>query len=84
MTKLLQKIGITALLVVAVSSPVQAYLGPGGVISGLGSFLALLAAVAVAIVGFLWFPIKRLIKRNRAGQGTAADTQKTGSTGQDS
>ncbi|MAT91066.1 MAG: hypothetical protein CME59_00540 [Halioglobus sp.] len=39
-----------------------AYIGPGSGLSAVGSLLALLAAVVVAIVGFLWYPLKRLIK----------------------
>lgn len=48
--------------------PVEAYayIGPGAGFSAIGSLLALIAAVGVAIVGFLWFPIKRLMKNRKA------------------
>jgi hypothetical protein len=46
--------------------PVLAYVGPGAGLSALGSLLALLAAIVVAIAGFLWYPIKRLLGRRRA------------------
>lgn len=39
-----------------------AYGGPGSIVSGIGALLAVLAAVAAAVVGFFWFPIKRLIQ----------------------
>ena len=65
---------VVAVLLLTLTSPVNAYLGPGGVVSGLGSFLALVAAVLVAIVGFLWFPIKRLIKRRRS-MGNSAENE---------
>ena len=56
----------TALAVVGLLPlPVLAYVGPGAGLSALGSLLALVAAVFVAIVGFLWFPIKRLFGRKR-------------------
>jgi hypothetical protein len=45
--------------------PVVAYVGPGAGLSALGSLLALLAAIVVAIAGFLWYPIKRLLGRRR-------------------
>ena len=54
-----------AILAAASLQPAFAYLGPGGVISGLGALLALVAAVLVAILGFLWFPIKRLMSKRR-------------------
>ncbi len=44
---------------------VLAYGGPGSVITGIGAFLAVLAAIAAAIFGFLWYPVKRLIRRFR-------------------
>ena len=40
----------------------QAYVGPGAGLSAIGSILAFLAAILLLIVGFLWYPIKRLIK----------------------
>lgn len=36
------------------------YGGPGSVISGIGAFLAAVAAIIASIFGFLWFPVKRL------------------------
>ena len=72
-----------AVLLLTLTSPVYAYLGPGGVVSGLGSFLALVAAVLVAIVGFLWFPIKRLIKRRRGMQDSSGNKQGSNISGED-
>lgn len=37
-----------------------AYVGPGVGLSAIGAFLALLAGIVVWILGFLWYPIKRL------------------------
>jgi len=62
--RLVQSSLIVTLL--ALSHPAYAYLGPGGVVSGIGSLLALIAAVVVAAVGFVWFPIKRLLKRRKS------------------
>lgn len=45
--------------------PVLAYLGPGGALSAIGSFLALVGAILLAVIGFLWYPIKRLLRRRR-------------------
>ena len=54
-----------AIAIFAVSFPVAAYVGPGAGLSALGSLFALLAAVVVAIFGFLWYPMKRLLGRRR-------------------
>ena len=47
--------------------PGYAYVGPGTGLSALGSFLALVAGVIIAILGFVWYPLKRLFgKRKKA------------------
>lgn len=48
-----------------VPTAAAAYGGPGSVITGIGAFLAALAAVAAAVLGFLWFPLKKLIRKVR-------------------
>jgi hypothetical protein len=47
------------------ASPAQAYLGPGSGLTALGSIIALLGVIGLGIVGFLWYPVKRLLKRIR-------------------
>ena len=64
-------IATTAIAVLTVALPVAAYVGPGAGLSALGSLLALLAAVVVAIAGFLWYPIKRLLGKRRATEKQA-------------
>ena len=49
----------------------HAYIGPGAGISAIGSLLALLAAVLLAIVGFVWYPLKRIMKNRRKAQSEA-------------
>jgi len=43
-----------------------AYIGPGAGLSAFGSLLALVAAVVVALFGFVWYPIKRVIRMLKA------------------
>jgi len=43
--------------------------GPGAGLSAIGSLVALVLAVLVAIIGFLWYPLKRLMK----GKKTSSD-----------
>ena len=42
-----------------------AYVGPGAGLSALGSLVSLLAALGLAIVGFVWYPVRRLLRRIR-------------------
>lgn len=56
---------------IAAAPAAQAYIGPGAGLSAIGAALALVAAVALAIVGFVWYPVKRLLKARRAQNSTA-------------
>ena len=45
----------------------EAYVGPGAGLTAIGTVVALVAAVLLALVGFVWYPIKRLLRgRSRA------------------
>ncbi|MGH8106402.1 MAG: hypothetical protein ACREO2_08780 [Arenimonas sp.] len=51
-----------------------AYIGPGTGLSAIGSLLALLATVLVVIFGFVWYPLKRLMrKRTKVSEDQTAD-----------
>lgn len=43
-----------------------AYVGPGAGLTAIGTVFALVAAVFLAIVGFVWYPVKRMLKRSPA------------------
>lgn len=51
------------ILTVSLPKIAWAYVGPGTGLSAIGAFLALIVGVIVAILGFLWYPIKRLLGR---------------------
>jgi preprotein translocase subunit SecG len=61
------RVFLALLVVVAVLAVgpegVHAYGGPGSVISGIGAFLAAVAALLAALFGFIWFPLKRLYQK---------------------
>ena len=54
----------TILVMVLLLSPtlVWAYVGPGSGLSAIGALFAILATIFFAIVGFVWYPIKRIIR----------------------
>jgi hypothetical protein len=47
------------------STPALAYIGPGAGLSAIGSVLALLGAVLLMILGFVWYPVKRILARRK-------------------
>jgi hypothetical protein len=60
----MKKINLIIVLL-SISSPVLAYLGPGmggGVIAGV---LGVIGAVLLAIFGILYYPIKRMLKNRK-------------------
>lgn len=53
--------GAVALAIVLFPSAAAAYVGPGGIITAIGAFFALLFALVAAFAGFIWLPLKRLL-----------------------
>ncbi|SMH53353.1 hypothetical protein [Maritimibacter sp. HL-12] len=53
----------------------QAYIGPGAGLTALGTVLALVLALGLAIIGFVWYPLKRL-RRNRNDRSDAEKTDR--------
>jgi len=64
-----------AALVVLFCDPAFAYVGPGAGLSALGTLFTLLTAIVLGIVGFIWYPVKRLLRRK--GSGERRMTQRT-------
>ena len=40
-----------------------AYIGPGTGLSAVGALIAVVAGILLAIVGFVWYPLKRLLRK---------------------
>jgi hypothetical protein len=56
------------LLILAISlfaDPSAAYVGPGAGLTALGAFLSVIVGIIVAILGFIWYPIKRLVRKRK-------------------
>ena len=51
-----------------------AYIGPGAGLSVIGTVFAFVSAVAFMLVGFVWYPVKRLLAalRNRGHDDSKA------------
>jgi hypothetical protein len=56
---------LTAISLFLFSSASYSYIGPGAGLSAFGALLALVATVAVAILGFIWYPLKRMIRKRK-------------------
>ena len=58
-------LAMLALILCLTPSSADAYVGPGSGITVIGAALALVGGVILAIVGFVWYPIKRLLRRSK-------------------
>jgi hypothetical protein len=52
-----------AALALTVPQPLAAYVGPGSGLTVIGAALAFVGGLFLAVVGFVWYPIKRLRAR---------------------
>ena len=59
-TRFLFSLFAFTILCLALPDSAHAYGGPGSVISGIGALLAAIAALLASLLGFIWFPLKRL------------------------
>ena len=69
--------GLCVLLLALVGTwsagPAQAYIGPGAGLGAMAVAVALFAGIGLLIVGLVWFPLKRMLKRRKQ----SADTRDT-------
>ena len=65
---------VVALLIAAAPVPVWAYVGPGAGLTVIGAALAFIGAIFLAIVGVIWYPIKRLLRGRAASRAKSANT----------
>jgi len=57
---------------VLTAAPATAYMGPGAGLTAIGTALGVIAALLLAVVGFIWYPMKRLLRRRKADEPAAA------------
>ncbi len=56
---------------IVLSNPALAYIGPGAGLSAIGTFVAVIGAFLLLIVGFVWYPVKRLLRGRKATKDAA-------------
>lgn len=52
----------------------SAYVGPGAGLGAIGALLALIGTLLLAIVGFVWYPVKRMLKKRGAQSDESASS----------
>lgn len=52
-----------AMAMLVLATPAEAYVGPGLGLGAIGAFFGAIAAGVLMILGFFWYPIKRLLRK---------------------
>lgn len=60
------------------ATPAAAYIGPGAGLGAIGTAIAVLLAILLLLAGFVWYPLRRLLRKRRkdttkAGQSRTVD-----------
>ena len=59
------KLALIIFLILNISTPSIAYLGPGVGGGIIAATIGIIIAIFAAILGLIWFPIKRLLKKKK-------------------
>ena len=71
MTKRLLQLALVTTLAIMPACPAMAYVGPGAGLGMLGSLLAVIGALALAILGLFVLPFRMLMKSRKAKTAAA-------------
>lgn len=55
-----------AFAAITMANPAYAYVGPGAGLTAIGTMVAVIAALILAVVGFVWYPLKRILRKKDA------------------
>lgn len=64
-----QVLAIASLLSLAAPGTAAAYVGPGLGVGAIAAFFGAVLAVLLAIVGVVWYPLKRMFGRRKGREG---------------
>jgi hypothetical protein len=65
-------------LAVTLSDTAFAYIGPGGGLTAFGVIISLFGGILLAIVGFVWYPIKRILRKLKPASESKGDISDPG------
>jgi hypothetical protein len=67
---------VALVAVLLLPRPAAAYIGPGAGISVIGTAVAFIGALVFAVVGFVWYPLKRLAAALRTSRSSGDEDSK--------
>ena len=69
---------VALVLIFVLFGKAHAYVGPGVGLGVIGAFVGTVLAVLLAIVGVIWYPVKRLIRKFRGEQSQGNEPAEKG------
>jgi hypothetical protein len=60
----MRQILTVTMILLCLTEPALAYIGPGASVGVLATVMGILVAISLALFALLWYPIKRLLRRN--------------------
>ena len=57
--------------------PAAAYVGPGAGLTAIGAILAVIGILFLAVVGFVWYPLKRLFRKSKPADKAPPETSRS-------
>jgi hypothetical protein len=64
---------LLAVGILALPEAAFAYVGPGAGLSFIGTLVVSIGALLLAVVGFIWYPLKRLLRGRNASSRESGD-----------
>ena len=69
---------LLAAILICSAEPALAYIGPGAGITAIGSAVALVVGALAVVAGFIWYPVKRLLRSRPKAKNTQNMTPSMG------
>ena len=61
----MKKFQLLLVIFTLLPTPAFAYIGPGAGLGAIATFIAIVLGVILLIVGFVWYPLKRILNKRR-------------------
>jgi predicted membrane channel-forming protein YqfA (hemolysin III family) len=61
----MKKFQLLLVICILLPTPAFAYIGPGAGLGAIATFIAIILGGVLLIVGFVWYPLKRILNKRR-------------------
>jgi membrane associated rhomboid family serine protease len=69
---------VPVILLCLIASSAEAYVGPGLGMGAIGAILGLIGSVLLALLAFIWYPLKRFFRKIKSSRNHEEEKDTTG------